>query len=68
MNIPITLSVHASEKFSSKKDGKSYVKITGTGAGIGLFNSLFPKKEYPILLRARSSRPTLSFMSVVIFP
>ena len=31
MQIPITLSVHSSEKFSSKKDGKSYVKITGTG-------------------------------------
>jgi len=47
MQIPITLSVHASEKFSSKKDGKSYVKITCTGAGLGLFQFIVPEERVP---------------------
>ena len=47
MNIPITLSVHASERFSSKKDGKSYVKITCTGAGFGLFQFIVLEEKVP---------------------
>ena len=53
MNISITLSVHASERFSSKKDGKSYVKITGTGAGLGLFQFIVPEERIPDSLEGK---------------
>lgn len=53
MNIPITLSVHASDKFSSKKDGKCYVKITGTAASLGLFQFIVPEERVPDQLEGR---------------
>ena len=53
MNIPITLSVHASERFTSKKDGRSYVKITGTGYGFGLFQFIVPEEKIPDSLEGK---------------
>ena len=47
MNIPIIFTVHASERFTSKKDGRSYVKITGTGVGFGLFQFIVPEERIP---------------------
>jgi len=47
MNIPITLTVHTSERFASRKDGKEYVKITGSGAGLGLFQFIVPEGRIP---------------------
>lgn len=54
MNIPIVLTVHASERFSSKKDGKSYVKITCTGAGIGLFQFIVSEDKIPDHLEGKT--------------
>ena len=53
MLIPITLSVHASEKFTSKKDGRSYIKITGSGAGLGLFQFIVPEERIPDSLEGK---------------
>lgn len=53
MQIPMTLSVHSSEKFTSKKDNKSYVKITGTGAGFGLFQFIVPEERIPDSLEGK---------------
>ena len=53
MLIPITLSVHNSERFSSKKDGRFYVKITGTGSGLGLFQFIVPEERIPDSLEGK---------------
>lgn len=53
MNIPITFSVHASDRFTSKKDGRSYVKLTGTGAGLGLFQFIVPEERIPDSLEGK---------------
>lgn len=53
MYIPMTFTVHASERFTSKKDGRSYVKITGTGLGLGLFQFIVPEEKIPDSLEGK---------------
>ena len=52
MNIPITFSVHASEQFVSKA-GKRFVKVTGTGLGLGLFQFVVPEEMIPDSLEGK---------------
>lgn len=47
MNIPMTITVMTSESFSSKKDGKRFVKLTCTGLGFGLFQFVVPEERIP---------------------
>ena len=54
MNIPITLTVHTTTQFASKKDGKRYVKITGTGATLGLFQFIVPEEKIPDSLEGKT--------------
>jgi len=52
MNIPITFSVHASEQFVSKA-GKRFVKVAGTGVGLGLFQFVVPEEKIPDSLEGK---------------
>ena len=60
MKIPITLNVHTSTAFSSAKDGKKYVKITGTGAGFGLFQFIVPEGKVPDDLEGKQVKAVFS--------
>ena len=53
MNIPITFTVSASEKFTRKSDGKSFVKLTGLGEGLGLFQFIVPEEKVPDSLEGK---------------
>ena len=53
MNIPINFTVSASEKFTRKSDGKSFVKLTGIGAGLGLFQFVVPEDKIPDSLEGK---------------
>lgn len=54
MNIPIVFTVHASEAFDAKKTGKRYVKLTGTGLGLGLFQFVVPEERVPDPLEGKT--------------
>lgn len=60
MQIPITFTVHASERFTSKKDGRSYVKITGTGVGLGLFQFIVSEEKIPDSLEGKQVKAVFS--------
>lgn len=53
MNIPITFTVHASEQFTSKA-GKRFVKLTGVGLGLGLFQFIVPEEKIPDALEGKT--------------
>lgn len=53
MNIPITFTVHASERFVSKS-GKSFVRLTGVGGGLGLFQFVVPEEKVPDSLEGKT--------------
>jgi len=53
MNIPITFTVHASEQFTSKA-GKRFVKLTGVGLGLGLFQFVVPEEKIPDALEGKT--------------
>lgn len=53
MNIPITFTVHASEQFTSKA-GKRFVKLTGVGFGLGLFQFVVPEERIPDSLEGKT--------------
>lgn len=53
MNIPINFTVSASEKFTRKSDGKTFVKISGVGAGLGLFQFVVPEDKIPDTLEGK---------------
>lgn len=55
MNIPITFTVHASEQFTSKA-GKRFVKLTGTGLGLGIFQFIVPEERIPDALEGKTLR------------
>lgn len=60
MKIPMILKVHASTPFTSSKDGKKYVKITGTGAGLGLFQFIVPEVKVPDDLEGKEIKAVFS--------
>lgn len=53
MIIPINFTVSASEKFTRKSDGKTFVKITGVGAGLGLFQFVVTEDKVPDALEGK---------------
>jgi len=53
MNIPMTFTVHASEQFTSKA-GKRFVKLTGVGVGLGLFQFVVPEERIPDPLEGKT--------------
>lgn len=53
MKIPITFTVHASEQFTSKA-GKRFVKLTGVGVGLGLFQFVVPEEKIPDALEGKT--------------
>lgn len=54
MNIPIVFNVSASEKFTRKSDGKTFIKITGVGAGLGLFQFVVTEDKIPDSLEGKT--------------
>ena len=60
MKIPIVLKVHASSAFTSSKDGKKYVKVTGTGASLGLFQFIVSEGKIPDDLEGKEVKAVFS--------